>query len=134
MFLRNGSLNWRYDAIRKSMYASHMRRWLQFFPLSQIHIVHGEKFVHKPWHELNKVERFLGLRKEISEEQFYFNATKGFHCFQTRSKKEQCLAKNKGRKHPDVPEKVVSRLRRYFAPFNYDFYNLVHRDFGWPEQ
>ena len=53
--------------------------------------------------------------------QFYFNATKGFHCYQTRAhnpaaaaataRKEHCLDKSKGRKHPAVPDKLVSRLR-----------------------
>ena len=42
--------------------------------------------------------------------QFYFNATKGFHCYQTKAK-EHCLDKSKGRKHPVVPDKLVSRLR-----------------------
>ena len=49
-------------------------------------------------------------------------------------RKEHCLDKSKGRKHPPVPDRLVSRLRKYFTPFNYEFYNLVQRDFGWPEE
>ena len=69
----------------------------------------------------------------IFQLQFYFNATKGFHCYQTRAK-EHCLDKSKGRKHPVVPDRLVSRLRKFFTPYNYEFYNLVQRDFGWPEE
>ena len=142
-----------------------MRRWLALFPLSQLHVVHGERFIRKPWHELAKIERFLNLPSEIRAEQvivmfkendsnrystythfpmltslssmlqFYFNATKGFHCYRTRrGTKEHCLDKSKGRKHPDVPDRLISRLRKFFTPYNYEFYNLVQRDFGWPEE
>ena len=24
--------------------------------------------------------------------------------------------------------------RKFFTPYNYEFYNLVQRDFGWPEE
>ena len=143
-----------------------MRRWLALFPLSQLHVVHGERFIRKPWHELAKIERFLNLPSEIRAEQvmlnendpnrystytlsthipmltslssmlqFYFNATKGFHCYRTRrGTKEHCLDKSKGRKHPAVPDRLISRLRKFFTPYNYEFYNLVQRDFGWPEE
>jgi hypothetical protein len=50
----------------------------------------------------------------IRSDQFYFNVTKGFHCYQTvhGSNREHCLAKSKGRKHPIVPERLVSRGKR----------------------
>jgi hypothetical protein len=34
-FHRNGTPNMRYDAIQKSVYALHLRKWLEFFPLNQ---------------------------------------------------------------------------------------------------
>ena len=51
------------------MYAVHIKRWLEYFPLSQIHVVHGEKFIRQPWHELAKIERFLNLPSEIKADQ-----------------------------------------------------------------
>ena len=50
-----------------------MRRWLALFPLSQLHVVHGERFIRKPWHELAKIERFLNLPGEIRAEQVMLN-------------------------------------------------------------
>ncbi len=128
-------VNTRYDAVGKSMYDVHMRRWLRYFPLSQIHVVNGDRLIRKPWQELNKVEHFLGLEREITRDLFYFNNTKGFHCVRRRQgEKERCLTKSKGRQHPDVSREAVSRLRRFYASHNYDFYNLVGHDFGWPEE
>ena len=55
--------------LRQSIYAVHIRRWLALFPLSQLHVVHGERFIRKPWHELAKIEHFLKLPSEIREDQ-----------------------------------------------------------------
>lgn len=129
----NGSINTAYDAVSKSLYAAYLPRWLQFFPLNQIHVVNGDQLIRKPWRELQKVETFLGLASEIRQDMFFFNATKGFHCIQ-RHGREKCLTKSKGRPHPKVPETVVRKLRKFYAPHNYKFYNMVGKDFGWPEE
>lgn len=143
----NLTVNVRYDAIHKSLYSVHMRRWLAHFPLAQIHVVNGDRFIRKPWQELNKVEDFLGLEREISKDLFYFNATKGFHCVRRRRREEDgsgggpsasvgdhCLTKSKGRQHPQVSKAAVSKLRRFYSRYNYEFYDLVGHDFGWPEE
>ena len=51
---------------------------MRYFPIEQIHIVDGDKFIKEPWTELEKMEEFLELPKEISENNFFFNATKVF--------------------------------------------------------
>ena len=54
VFLNNATqeVNTRYDAVGKSMYDVHMRRWLKHFPLEQIHVVNGDRLIRKPWQEL----------------------------------------------------------------------------------
>ncbi len=131
--LSSCEVNTRYDAVGKSMYDVHMRRWLRHFPLAQFHVVNGDRLIRKPWQELNKVEDFLGVRREITPDLFYFNSTKGFHCVRFREQ-DRCLTKSKGRQHPDISRDVVSKLRRFYARHNYDFYDMVGRDFGWPEE
>ena len=126
-------MNVGYEATRKSVYVTFIRNWLEFFPLSQIHVVNGDQLIRKPWSELQKVEHFLGLRSEIGKDMFFFNATKGFHCMR-RSGKERCLNNSKGRPHPKIPKEDVVKLRKFYAPYNYDFYNTVGKDFGWPEE
>ena len=126
-------INSSYDAVSKSLYAHHLRRWLAHFPLTQIHVVNGDRLIRKPWHELRRVEAFLRLPHEINRAQFFFNATKGFHCVRHKGKSEHCLAKSKGRPHPAVDPAVTAKLRKFYAKHNYEFYDLVGQDFGWPE-
>lgn len=130
----NGSINVGYEALVKSVYINFIRNWLEFFPLSQIHVVNGEQLIRKPWSELQKVESFLGLRSEIGRDLFFFNATKGFHCMR-RGGKERCLNNSKGRPHPKgIPKEDIAKLRKFYAPYNYQFYDAVGKDFGWPEE
>lgn len=137
VFFPNKSVNTGYEAVAKSIYVQYIHRWMHFFPKNQIHIVNGDRLIHKPWHELRKVEQFLGLPFQIEKNDFYFNSTKGFHCLKkkTNSNPElHCLTKSKGRVHPNITDEAKTRLRKFYAQFNYDLYNVVDRDFGWPEE
>ncbi|XP_068670318.1 heparan sulfate glucosamine 3-O-sulfotransferase 5-like [Montipora foliosa] len=108
------------------IYVDHLNKWLEYFPLKQIHFISGEELIKNPVHELKLVEIFLGLKPFFSENLFYYNATKGFFCL-----KSGCLAKSKGRRHPLVDEDVVKLLRDFYRPLNKDFYSAVGRNFGW---
>jgi len=43
-------------------------------------VVDGDNFIQQPWAEQERVEKFLDLPHELSEDNFYFNTTKGFFC------------------------------------------------------
>ncbi|KJH47622.1 sulfotransferase domain protein [Dictyocaulus viviparus] len=55
-----------WGAIRIGLYHLHMKRWLDNFPLHQIHIVDGERLVSNPALEVRQTERFLGLNPGAS--------------------------------------------------------------------
>ena len=122
-------INRHYPGIRRSIYHRYMERWLQYFNLSQIHIVDGDKFRVDPFSEITKVETFLNLSPRIQPSHFYFNKSKGFYCIKNANIK--CLAESKGRQHPDVPVQVLERLREFYKPHNEKFFRLIGRRFDW---
>ncbi|KAB7497562.1 Heparan sulfate glucosamine 3-O-sulfotransferase 5, partial [Armadillidium nasatum] len=125
-----GEINENYIAIKISQYFVHMVRWLRVFSLEQILVVDGEQLVRDPFPELKKVEKFLKLPSRFTPWNFYFNETKGFYCFRNENR-QKCLPPSKGRKHPEIDPQLVSKLRRYFAPFNDHFYELIGQNFSW---
>ncbi|XP_005096599.1 heparan sulfate glucosamine 3-O-sulfotransferase 2 [Aplysia californica] len=129
---RLGLINTSWAAIKIGIYAKHMERWLQVFPMRQIHLVDGHKLVSDPAKEMAKVEKFLGLPPFIRDEHFFLRGFKGtFPCIM-RHGVPHCLdEKTKGRDHPDVDSKVLQRLRDFYRPFNAKFYQMVGHDFGW---
>jgi len=121
--------------VTTGLYVNHLKRWLKYFPLEQIHFINGEELVKNPVHEMNAVEKFLGLEPFIDEKLYYFNETKGFPCLITErndSAKSGCLSETKGRPHPSINEDVVTLLRDFYRPFNVEFYEAVGKNFGWP--
>ena len=58
---KKGGVNVGWGAIRIGVYHKHMQRWLEHFPMDQIHIVDGERLVIDPALEVSRTEKFLGL-------------------------------------------------------------------------
>ena len=119
-------------AVKCGMYAVHLKRWLEVFPLSQILIVESERFVAEPWAELQRAEQFLGLQHELTEEHFVYNATKGFYCYREgEGAREQCLTRAKGREHPRLPLDLEMELKDFYASYNREFAALTGQTFSW---
>ncbi|XP_078414782.1 heparan sulfate glucosamine 3-O-sulfotransferase 3B1-like [Cetorhinus maximus] len=131
--MSTGLIDTSWSAIRIGIYAKHLENWLQYFPLSKILFVSGERLVSDPAGEMGRVQDFLGLKRVITDKHFYFNETKGFPCLKKPegSSRPRCLGKSKGRTHPKIDMEVVLRLREFYRPFNLKFYQMTGHDFGW---
>ncbi|XP_006764699.2 PREDICTED: heparan sulfate glucosamine 3-O-sulfotransferase 4-like [Myotis davidii] len=131
-----GLIDASWSAIRIGLYALHLENWLQFFPLSQILFVSGERLIVDPAGEMAKVQDFLGLTRVVTEKHFYFNKTKGFPCLKKPedSGAPRCLGKSKGRTHPRIDPDVIHRLRKFYKPFNVMFYQMTGQDFQWEQE
>uniref|UniRef100_A0A8C3CGC8 Sulfotransferase n=1 Tax=Cairina moschata TaxID=8855 RepID=A0A8C3CGC8_CAIMO len=131
-----GLIDASWSAIRIGIYALHLENWLQYFPLSQILFVSGERLITDPAGEMAKVQDFLGLKRIVTEKHFYFNKTKGFPCLKKPedSSAPRCLGKSKGRTHPKIDPDVIHRLRKFYKPFNVMFYQMTGQDFKWEQE
>lgn len=130
LLMRNGELNLDYKALNRSLYHVHLRRWLDVFPRSRLHLVDGDALIRDPLPEMKKVEEFLQLEPQINASNFYFNQTKGFYCLRDR-RRERCLHRSKGRKHPRVAPQILQKLYEYFHEPNQRFFQLAGRTFDW---
>ena len=119
----------KWTPIRIGCYAIYLRRWLKYFPLQQIHFVDGENLIHRPWEELESVQRFLNVSNHIREEDFYFNMEKrGFPCIRQPN---GCLGSSKGRQHPTISEQTRERLKHLYSNCNLQLKQLAQIDFPW---
>ncbi|XP_041085235.1 heparan sulfate glucosamine 3-O-sulfotransferase 2-like [Polyodon spathula] len=128
-----GLVDTSWNAIRIGMYVLHLENWLQYFPLSQIHFVSGERLITDPAGELGRIQDFLGLKRIVTDKHFYFNKTKGFPCLKKpeSSSLPRCLGKSKGRTHVQIDQEVIEQLRDFYRPYNFRFYEMVGHNFRW---
>lgn len=126
-----GKVNTRYKAIRISVYHHNLARWLEMFGLHQIHIVDGDRLITDPIPEIRRVESFLGLDHFITEENLYFNTSRGFYCMKNGTS-ERCLGSTKGRKHPHIDESVTQKLQDFFRPHNRRLFRMINQQLEWP--
>ena len=132
VMLSNGSVNRDYVPVQVGEYGKHIKNWLKYFPLEQLLIVDGGRFISNPFEELQKVEEYLELNPYFQKSQFYFSEEKGFYCWKTRRKSEpQCLGDKKGRSHPAVPDDAIQKLKEYYRSSNEEFYQLAQKNFNW---
>ena len=115
-----------------------MKNWLEYFPLEQIHIIDGDIFSKKPWIEMQKVEKFLQIPPVITQENFFFNSTKGFYCGREIRKREiwtcireKCLKESKGRKPQPLQNGTMDQFKEFFQHHNKQFFQLINRTFDW---
>ena len=94
LITRRGSINRRYRAVRTSQYYKHYQQWMKYFKKEQVLVIDGRELRLEPWVSVKvniwikrknttssqKVEEFLHLEKKVNENDFYFNATRGFYC------------------------------------------------------
>ncbi|XP_038619253.1 heparan sulfate glucosamine 3-O-sulfotransferase 2 [Tachyglossus aculeatus] len=128
-----GIVDTSWNAIRIGMYVVHLEIWLQYFPLSQIHFVSGERLITDPAGEMGRIQDFLGIKRIITDKHFYFNKTKGFPCLKKTESNSlpRCLGKSKGRTHVQIDPEVIEQLRDFYRPYNIKFYETVGQDFRW---
>ena len=126
----SGEVNTGYKAVRISIYHHHFRRWLRVFHRHQIHVVDGDNLIVKPIEEIRKVEQFLGLQNRVTENNLYFNETRGFYCMKNGTN-EKCLGLTKGRKHPDIDQQIIEKLQDFFRPHNKRLFNMMDVKFNW---
>ncbi|XP_061837982.2 heparan sulfate glucosamine 3-O-sulfotransferase 4 [Nerophis lumbriciformis] len=128
-----GLIDASWSALRIGIYALHLETWMQYFPLSQMHFVSGERLIVDPAGEMAKVQDFLGLKRIVTDKHFYFNKTKGFPCLKKPedSSTPRCLGKSKGRTHPKIEPDVIRRLHKFYKPFNMMFYQMTGQNFEW---
>ncbi|XP_036422689.1 heparan sulfate glucosamine 3-O-sulfotransferase 4 [Colossoma macropomum] len=128
-----GLIDASWSALRIGIYALHLENWMQYFPLSQMHFVSGERLIVDPAGEMAKVQDFLGLKRIVTDKHFYFNKTKGFPCLKKPedSSTPRCLGKSKGRTHPKIDPDVIRRLHKFYKPFNNMFYQMTGQNFQW---
>ena len=103
---------------------------MKYFQREQIHVIDGSALIENPLPELRKIESFLGQKHQFNETNVYFDENKGFYCVKKQGN-GKCLGANKGRAHPTVDSHVIKKLKKYFCPFNLEFYNAVGQNFDW---
>ncbi|KAM9329093.1 bifunctional heparan sulfate N-deacetylase/N-sulfotransferase 4 [Gastrophryne carolinensis] len=108
-------------------YASHIERWLTYFPPSQLLIIDGQHFRSDPANVLDEIQSFLGVSPHFNySETLTFSPQKGFWC-QLLDGKTKCLGKNKGRKYPTMDTESRAFLSSYYRDHNIELSKLLHR-------
>ncbi|XP_042326026.1 bifunctional heparan sulfate N-deacetylase/N-sulfotransferase 3 isoform X3 [Sceloporus undulatus] len=96
-------------------YATHIERWLTYFPPYQLLIIDGQQLRNDPAIVMDEVQKFLGVTPHYNySEALTFDSHKGFWCQLLEEGKTKCLGKSKGRKYPPMdsegfPVKLLQR-------------------------
>ena len=128
---KKGSVKTNYKPVWVSKYIEYFSKYLKLFPRNQLYVVDGDKLVTDPVAELGPLQDFLGLRRQITNDNIYYNENKGFFCMRHADGGQFCLPPRKGRPHPDVKQSALDKLKQYFYPFNQKFYEAIGKKFPW---
>uniref|UniRef100_A0A8I3QJT8 [heparan sulfate]-glucosamine N-sulfotransferase n=3 Tax=Canis lupus familiaris TaxID=9615 RepID=A0A8I3QJT8_CANLF len=109
-------------------YASHIERWLVYFPPFQLLIIDGQQLRMDPATVMDEVQKFLGVSPHYNySEALTFDSHKGFWCQLLEEGKTKCLGKSKGRKYPPMDPDSRAFLSSYYRDHNVELSKLLHK-------
>ena len=130
---QNHTVNTDQPFLRTSNYARFIKRWLHYFNRTQTCFVDGDKFVKDPFSEVHLLESCLELRPFFTPAHFVYESKRGFYCFKASINQTEpyCMNSSKGRKHPVIPERVLTALNKHYQQFDSELQSLTGRAMQW---
>jgi hypothetical protein len=101
----------RYSYLRRGLYLEQLRRWLQYFPRSQLLVLQSEWLFRDPPAAMAVLHRFLGIRDYRLER--YDDSYQ------------------RGNYQRAMPEELKTRLTAYFEPHNRELFHWLGEEFDW---
>ena len=127
-------INEEHDFIVNSIYNMHLRTWLKYFPKDQIFFLDDFSLAHDTDSVLRSMESFLGVSHKVSNNQIYYNETRGTRCG-SFEEGVVCFGMDRRLRKPrpqvEIDPKVVEKLKNYFRGHNQEFYKAVGKQFQW---
>lgn len=96
---------------RRGLYHEQLKRYLNYFPMSNILVINSETLFMQPHDTLRRVFQFVGV-----DEEFTINDLK---------------PRNVGSNRTEIDPDTYEYLKNYFQPHNQDLYELVGKNYGW---
>ncbi|CAK8691490.1 unnamed protein product [Clavelina lepadiformis] len=136
--------------ISTGLYVYHIHRWKRLYNQSNFLTIDGEDFMANTGKVMEKIQDFLKIPKLLWKEDFVKNPDTGFYCHRKLTEQHlnqsrvetnneliaslQCLAKTKGRTRngaKTASSKTLEELRKFYQPFNKDFYREMNHQYNW---
>ena len=123
--------------IAKGMCVSYIRKIFQIVDKNEVLIIDGERYQKHPVDVLKQIESFLDLKPFFHEEHFQLDSSGKFYCPKVKERPDKlCLTqqdKNKGRKHPEIDEAVLLKLRNFYRHSDRRLQELLNQTLSWME-
>lgn len=114
------------------MYATHLDRWLDYYPPSSLTLLDGKQLRDDPatvfeklikrWNLSNNDETMMNISRRIK-----YIPEKRFFCAINQKKKLNCLGPSKGRKYDAMSAKLRLYLNAFYAKHNADLQKMLKR-------
>ncbi|PIK61713.1 putative heparan sulfate glucosamine 3-O-sulfotransferase 1-like [Apostichopus japonicus] len=131
-FDKFGNVNTSFDSVRTSSYVKHFRNWLSYFDRDRFLIIDHQQLVDDAFHELIRIEKFLGLTPYFEKRMFYYDQNRRGTCM--RRPGNPCPPRSSPGFLPagQLSGPEARKLRDYFRPLNREFVELVgDNNFTW---
>lgn len=109
-------------------FASHLVKWLNYYPTKQIIIIDGEWFRFNPIAVMHKLQLLLRAEQTVDYSKLLvFNEQKGFYCYRDQTGDAlKCLGPSKGRKYEPMSQEVREHLNRHYWQHNRQLAKLLY--------
>ena len=117
--------------LSSGFYNIYYEAWKEYFG-ENILVVDGSKINSQPGIQLIRIQKYLKIEPEITEDSFVYNSERKFYCL--KSSNRNCLGSGKGRSERsglNFEFYLHRRLQNTFRPFDDDLAGLTDLKFNW---
>jgi hypothetical protein len=133
IFESNNTIKVNDSYVQRVIYIKYIKQLLEYFPIKNLIVLNGHEFIKNPISQIDRLQKFLGIKKLIKKEHFKYDEKKGFQCMRIPidSNEFTCLGDDKGRRNPIIDAHLVNELKRFYEPFNKELFEFLNVEPFW---
>jgi [heparan sulfate]-glucosamine 3-sulfotransferase 3 len=121
-------LNSQHEFVVQGFYIKFIKMWLKYFPIKNLIFLNEHEFNKNPITEIDRLQKFLGIKRLITDEHYKYDEVKGFNCMKIPidSNNYTCLGDDKGRRNPVIYQQTIDKLKRLYAPSDEELFKFLN--------
>lgn len=125
------NIPWHSRYIHIGKYASHLKKWYDYFPKEQLPLLDARNLKNRPMITLRKVTDFLGIQPYYQDFDKTAEKLEGLLESPDKNMNRKFIEYNVSHYDCEMSNETEDRLRKYYIPYDEELFKMSTIKFSW---